>query len=35
VPLVDRIFPAEQATDAFDPLEGAGKLGKVLIDFGA
>jgi putative PIG3 family NAD(P)H quinone oxidoreductase len=35
VPLVDRVFPAEQAADAFDHLEGPGKLGKVLLDFGA
>ena len=35
VPLVDRVFPAEQVADAFDHLESAGKLGKVLIDFGA
>jgi putative PIG3 family NAD(P)H quinone oxidoreductase len=34
-PLVDRVFPAEQATDAFDHLESAGKLGKVLLDFRA
>jgi NADPH:quinone reductase-like Zn-dependent oxidoreductase len=35
VPLVDRVFPAEQAADAFDRLAAPGKLGKVLLDFGA
>jgi putative PIG3 family NAD(P)H quinone oxidoreductase len=34
-PLVDRVFPAEAAAAAFDHLESAGKLGKVLLDFGA
>ncbi len=34
-PLVDRIFPAAEVTDAFDRLQEAGKLGKVLLDFGA
>ena len=35
VALVDQVFPAEQATAAFDRLESPGKLGKVLLDFGA
>lgn len=34
VPLVDRVFPADDAAAAFDRLEAAGKLGKVLLDFG-
>lgn len=34
-PLVDRVFPAEEATAAFDRLAEPGKLGKVLLDFGA
>jgi NADPH:quinone reductase-like Zn-dependent oxidoreductase len=34
VALVDQVFPAEQATAAFDRLESPGKLGKVLLDFG-
>jgi len=34
VPLVDRVFPAEEAHAAFDRMEGPGKLGKVLLDFG-
>ena len=33
-PLVDAVFPAEDATAAFDRLEASGKLGKVLLDFG-
>lgn len=33
VPLVDRVFPAEEAGAAFDRLAGSGKLGKVLLDF--
>jgi putative PIG3 family NAD(P)H quinone oxidoreductase len=32
-PLVDSVFPAERVTDAFDRLEGRGKIGKVLIEF--
>jgi NADPH:quinone reductase-like Zn-dependent oxidoreductase len=32
-PLVDRVFPAEQANEAFDHLAAPGKLGKVLIEF--
>jgi len=34
-PLVDSVYPAERFADAFDRLEGRGKLGKVLLDFGA
>lgn len=30
---VDRVFQAARATDAFDHVAGAGKLGKVLLDF--
>ncbi len=33
VPLVDRVLPAAQATAAFDRMQEAGKLGKVLLDF--
>lgn len=33
VPLVDRVFPASEATAAFDRLQEPGKLGKVLLDF--
>jgi putative PIG3 family NAD(P)H quinone oxidoreductase len=32
--LVDRVYPAEQARDAYDRLAGSGKSGKVLVDFG-
>jgi NADPH:quinone reductase len=32
-PLVDRVFQAEQAVDAFDHLAGPGKFGKVLLQF--
>ena len=32
--LVDRVYPAEAARDAYDRLAGAGKSGKVLVDFG-
>jgi NADPH:quinone reductase-like Zn-dependent oxidoreductase len=32
-PLVDRIFPADQASDALDYMRGAGKFGNVLIEF--
>ena len=35
VPLVDRVFPADEAGAAFDRLAESGKLGKVLLDFGA
>lgn len=35
VPLVDSVFPAEEAPAAFDRLASSGKLGKVLLDFGA
>ena len=34
-PLVDRVFPAAEAAAAFDRLAEPGKLGKVLLDFGA
>jgi NADPH:quinone reductase len=32
--LIDRVYPAEQARDAYDRLAGSGKSGKVLVDFG-
>ena len=32
-PLVDRVFPADDAAAAFDRLQEPGKLGKVLLDF--
>jgi NADPH:quinone reductase-like Zn-dependent oxidoreductase len=32
---IDSTFPAEQVADAFARLEGPGKRGKVLLDFGA
>lgn len=32
--LVDAVFPAELAGDAYDRLAAPGKLGKVLVDFG-
>ncbi len=35
VPLVDRVFPADEAPAAFDRLQSPGKLGKVLLDFDA
>jgi NADPH2:quinone reductase len=35
VPLVDSVFPAKDATAAFDRMGEPGKLGKVLLDFGA
>ena len=31
--LVDSVHPAERVTDAFDRMEGPGKLGRVLIEF--
>jgi NADPH:quinone reductase-like Zn-dependent oxidoreductase len=34
-PLVDRVFPAQRAVDAFDHLAGPGKFGKVLLEFDA
>lgn len=34
-PLVDRVFPAAKAADAFDRMQDSGKLGKVLLDFDA
>jgi len=32
-PFVDRVFPADQAAEAFDHLEEPGKFGKVLLAF--
>jgi NADPH:quinone reductase-like Zn-dependent oxidoreductase len=34
-PLIDRVFPASDAVEAFDRLEARGKLGKVMLDFDA
>jgi NADPH2:quinone reductase len=31
--IVDRVFPAEEAADAFDHMEQPGKFGKVLLSF--
>jgi NADPH:quinone reductase-like Zn-dependent oxidoreductase len=31
VPVVDRVFPAEQAAEALDHLQQPGKFGKVLL----
>ncbi len=31
-PVIDSIFPLEQAAKAFERLEGPGKFGKVLLD---
>ena len=31
--IVDRVFPADQAADAFDHMAGPGKFGKVLLAF--
>ena len=33
-PLVDRVFPADEARAALDRMQEPGKLGKVLLDFG-
>jgi len=33
-PLVDRVYEAARARDAYDRLAGSGKAGKVLLDFG-
>ena len=33
-PLVDRVYEAGRARDAYDRLAGSGKSGKVLLDFG-
>jgi putative PIG3 family NAD(P)H quinone oxidoreductase len=33
-PIIDQIFPADEVKSAFDRLTGAGKVGKVLLDFG-
>jgi hypothetical protein len=32
--IVDRVFPAEAAADAFDHMSSSGKFGKVLLGFG-
>jgi NADPH2:quinone reductase len=32
-PVVDRVFPAEDAPDAFDYMAQPGKFGKVLLAF--
>ncbi len=34
LPDIERVFPAAQATAAFDHLEKPGKTGKILLDFG-
>lgn len=34
-PVLDRVFPAEEAATAFDHVESGPKHGKVLLDFGA
>ncbi|MDX6551599.1 MAG: NADPH:quinone reductase, partial [Gaiellales bacterium] len=34
-PIVDRVFPVEQAVEAFDYLAAPGKFGKVLLEFPA
>jgi NADPH:quinone reductase-like Zn-dependent oxidoreductase len=34
-PIVDRVFPADQAVEALDHLAAPGKFGKVLLDFEA
>jgi NADPH:quinone reductase-like Zn-dependent oxidoreductase len=31
--VIDRVFPADEAADAFDHMSGSGKLGKVLLAF--
>jgi NADPH:quinone reductase len=31
--VVDRVFPAEEAAEAFDYMAGSGKFGKVLLSF--
>jgi NADPH2:quinone reductase len=33
LPDIDRVFPAEQVTDAFDHLAKPGKTGKILLEF--
>jgi NADPH2:quinone reductase len=35
VPLVDTVFPADEAVAAFERMAGPGKFGKLLLDFGA
>ena len=32
--LVDSVYPADRVVEAFERLEGPGKVGKVLLDFG-
>lgn len=34
-PVLERTYPAADVAAAFDHLEGSGKVGKVLLDFGA
>jgi NADPH:quinone reductase len=34
-PVLDATYPAAEVAAAFDHLEGSGKVGKVLLDFGA
>jgi hypothetical protein len=34
LPDIDRVFPADEVTAAFDHLEKPGKTGKILLDFG-
>jgi NADPH:quinone reductase-like Zn-dependent oxidoreductase len=34
LPTIDRVFPAEQAAEAFDHLARPGKTGKILLEFG-
>jgi len=34
LPEIDRVFPAAEATAAFDHLVKPGKTGKILLDFG-
>jgi NADPH:quinone reductase-like Zn-dependent oxidoreductase len=31
--ILDRVFPAEQAADAFDHMAASGKFGKILLAF--
>jgi hypothetical protein len=33
--IVDRVFPVDEVTDAFDHLASPGKFGKVLVEFAA
>jgi putative PIG3 family NAD(P)H quinone oxidoreductase len=32
-PIVERVFPAEEAADAFDYMQQPGKFGKILVEF--